>query len=146
MPSVEISRVSWATWLRWSHSTSRGTISGGIPRELVAMASLAWLNLSYNSLSGRIPSGNQFSTFPSSSFQGGNPGLYGCPLPVRCNLTQVLPPPPPPLVPAGAPDDHNFEAIVFWLFVGSGYGLGFAVAITLHAVCTCRRKKMRLQN
>jgi hypothetical protein len=105
---------------------SWNNLTGGILREVVALTDLAWLNLSYNKLSGRIPSGNQFSTSPSSSFQGGNPGLYGCPLPVRCNLTQVLPPPPPLHVPTGAPVD---EAIVFWLLVGSGYGLGFKTSL-----------------
>ncbi|TVU20873.1 hypothetical protein EJB05_30474, partial [Eragrostis curvula] len=123
--------------LSWNHLT------GEIPRELVAMTSLEWLTLSYNNLSGSIPSGSQFSTFPSSSFQG-NPRLYGCPLPVRYNLTQ--PPPPPSQVPNEASASHNFELIVLWLLVGCGYGFGFALAVVLHVVCTGRRKKMAHEN
>ncbi|KAK3160839.1 hypothetical protein QOZ80_1BG0065560 [Eleusine coracana subsp. coracana] len=124
-------------------------LTGEIPRQLAALTALEWLNLSYNDLSGSIPSGSQFSTFTSSSFQGGNLGLYGCPLPVRCNLTQpspgskVLPPPSPQqLVPDGASADRRFELIVLWLLVGSGYGVGFALAVVLQVVLTRRRKKI----
>ncbi|TVU20883.1 hypothetical protein EJB05_30484, partial [Eragrostis curvula] len=115
-------------------------LTGEIPPELVALTALDWLNLSYNDLSGSIPSSTQFSTFPSSSFQGGNHGLYGCPLPVRCNLTQ--PAPAPLQVPDEASASHRFELIVVWLLVGSGYGLGFAFAVVLHdmhVVCTGRQ-------
>ncbi|KAK3164369.1 hypothetical protein QOZ80_1AG0016720 [Eleusine coracana subsp. coracana] len=124
-------------------------LTGEIPRQLAALTALEWLNLSHNDLSGSIPSGSQFSTFTSSSFQGGNPGLYGCPLPVRCNLTQpspgtkVLPPPSPQQqVPDGASADRRFELIVLWLLVGSGYGMGFALAVVLQVVLTRRRKKI----
>ncbi|KAK3164370.1 hypothetical protein QOZ80_1AG0016730 [Eleusine coracana subsp. coracana] len=98
--------------LSWNNFT------GEIPRELLALTALEWLNLSHNGLSGSIPLGGQLSTFPSSSFQG-NRGLYGCPLLVRCNLTQ-----PPPgtniLPPLQVPDEsagHRFELIVLWLLV-----------------------------
>lgn len=121
-------------------------LTGEIPRQLAALTGLEWLNLSYNDLSGSIPSGSQFSTFTSSSFQGGNRGLYGCPLPVRCNLTpgtKVLP--PPQQVPDGASADHRFYLIVLLLLVGSGYGVGFALALVLHVHCTYRQKKMAQQ-
>jgi len=121
--------------LSWNHLT------GEIPQSMASLTALEWLNLSYNDLSGSIPSGTQFSTFPSSSFQGGNRGLYGCPLPVRCNLTR--PPsatkaPPPLHVPSGESADHRFQVIVLCLFVGSGFGLGFALAIVLQVVCSRR--------
>ncbi|KAF8692196.1 hypothetical protein HU200_039799 [Digitaria exilis] len=119
-------------------------LTGEIPRQLAAaLTALEWLNLSYNDLSGSIPSGSQFSTLTSSSFQGGNPGLYGCPLPVRCNLTQALPQ-QVPLDGGASSADHRFYLIVLLLLVGSGYGVGFALALVMHVhYCTYyRRKKM----
>ncbi|XP_020178645.3 receptor-like protein 34 [Aegilops tauschii subsp. strangulata] len=116
---------------------------GEIPQELAMLTTLEWLNLSYNDLGGRIPSGSQFSTFTSSSFQGGNRGLYGCPLLVKCNLTFVtslsssLPPP----VQEGSP----FDDIMLWLFVGVGFGVGFALTIVLLVVYGCWCKKMVLR-
>ncbi|CAL4956669.1 unnamed protein product [Urochloa decumbens] len=121
--------------LSWNHLT------GEIPQTLASLTSLEWLNLSYNDLSGSIPSGIQFSTFPSSSFQG-NPGLYGCPLPVRCNLTRsssTSKAPPPGQVPDGAYANRRFEVIVMCIFVGSGFGVGFALAIVMQVVCIRRR-------
>jgi len=134
---AEIGRLSQVESLdlSWNHLT------GEIPQSLASLTALEWLNLSYNDLSGSIPSGTQFSTFPSSSFQGGNRGLYGCPLPVQCNLTR--PPsaakaPPPLHVPGGEPADHRSQVVVLCLFVGSGFGLGFALAIVLQVVCSRR--------
>ncbi|KAM3224299.1 hypothetical protein ACQJBY_057596 [Aegilops geniculata] len=120
--------------LSWNH------LVGEIPQELATVTTLAWLNLSYNDLSGRIPSGSQFSTFTSSSFQGGNKGLYGCPLLVKCNLTFVTSPSSslPPPVREGSP----FEDIMLWLFVGVGFGVGFALTIVLQVVCSGRREKI----
>jgi len=45
-------------------------LSGEIPPEFTSLTSLSWLNLSHNNLTGTIPQGNQFLTFPSSSFEG----------------------------------------------------------------------------
>ncbi|KAG2573486.1 hypothetical protein PVAP13_7KG256200 [Panicum virgatum] len=120
---------------------SWNNLTGEIPQSLASLTALEWLNLSYNDLSGSIPPGTQFSTFPSSSFQGGNRGLYGCPLPVRCNLTR--PPsatkaPPPLHMPGGESAHHSFQVVVLCLFVGAGFGLGFALAIVLQVVCSRR--------
>ncbi|XBI49312.1 hypothetical protein VPH35_112892 [Triticum aestivum] len=120
--------------LSWNHLT------GKIPQELATLTTLEWLNVSYNDLSGRIPSGSQFSTFTSSSFQGGNRGLYGCPLLVKCNLTFV--PSPSSLLPTPVPEGSLFDDIVLWLFVGVGFGVGFALTIVLQVVCSGRRKKI----
>ncbi|XP_044421291.1 receptor-like protein 6 [Triticum aestivum] len=116
---------------------------GEIPQELAMLTTLEWLNLSYNDLGGRIPSGSQFSTFTSSSFQGGNRGLYGCPLLVKCNLTFVTSPSSslPPPVQEGSP----FDDIMLWLFVGVGFGVGFALTIVLLVVYGCWCKKMVLR-
>jgi hypothetical protein len=118
--------------LSWNHLTD------GIPQALASLTNLEVLNLSYNDLSGSIPSGGQFSTFPSSSFQGGNRGLYGCPLPVRCNQMQApsgRASPPAPPASATATNHSSFEAVILWLFIGSGYGVGIAVSIVLQMAC-----------
>nr|GEW24367.1 leucine-rich repeat-containing protein [Tanacetum cinerariifolium] len=75
---------------------SNNTFEGHIPRIIGGLSSLIVLNLSHNNLIGpiphalgnlteiesldlRIPEGPQFRTFDTSF--GGNPGLYGSPLP-----------------------------------------------------------------
>jgi len=123
---AEIGRLSQVESLdlSWNHLT------GEIPQSLASLTALEWLNVSYNDLSGSIPSGTKFSTFPSSSFQGGNRGLYGCLLPVRCNLTR----PPPLQVTGGESADHRFQVVVLYLFIGSG----FALAIVVQVVCSRR--------
>jgi hypothetical protein len=110
---------------------------GEIPPELaISLTSLEWLNLSYNNLSGRIPSGPQFSTFPSSTFQG-NKRLYGCPLPVQCNLMTGPPPSKAPATTSMPPSSvsksksDKFEVIMLFLFIGSGVGVGFAATIVV---------------
>ncbi|XP_047085282.1 receptor like protein 27-like [Lolium rigidum] len=122
--------------LSWNYLT------GEIPRGLAMLTSLEWLNLSYNDLSGSIPPGPQFSTFSTSSFQGGNRGLYGCPLPVKCKLAIVLPPPtlPPPVSEASPAD-----LIMLGLFVGAGFGVGFLLSITWQFGFSSRGNKMALQ-
>jgi Leucine-rich repeat (LRR) protein len=113
--------------LSWNYLTR------SIPPAMASLTNLEVLNFSYNDLRGSIPTGRQFSTFPSSSFQGGKQGLYGCPLPVRCNLTQA---PSGPSAPASATaTNYSFEAVILWLFVGSGYGVGIAVSIVLQMTC-----------
>ncbi|XP_037451603.1 receptor-like protein 19 [Triticum dicoccoides] len=120
--------------LSWNH------LIGKIPQELATLTTLEWFNVSYNDLSGRIPSGSQFSTFTSSSFQGGNRGLYGCPLLVKCNLTFV--PSPSSSLPTPVRKGSLFDDIVLWLLVGVGFGVGFALTIILQVVCSGRRKKI----
>ncbi|KAL6658851.1 hypothetical protein ACP70R_002891 [Stipagrostis hirtigluma subsp. patula] len=101
-------------------------LSGDIPQELTDLTFLDSLNLSNNHLVGKIPQAHQFSTFDSSSFEG-NAGLCGPPL-------SKLPCGDSPYTP-GVPDvhksDHHVDVVLF-LFVGVGYGVGFAAAILVN--------------
>ncbi|CAL4958404.1 unnamed protein product [Urochloa decumbens] len=108
--------------LSWNH------LSGEIPQELTSLTALAWLNLSYNNLNGRIPQGNQFLSFPNSSFEG-NPGLCGSQVSKQCDS---------PGSTSQRASDHpesnslwkdRTDAILLFTFVGLGFGVGFALAI-----------------
>jgi len=53
---------------------------------------LSHLNLSYNNLSGKIPSGNQLQVLDDqASIYVGNPGLCGPPLTKKCPETNLIP-------------------------------------------------------
>ena len=54
-------------------------LSGVIPQGVATISFLSHLNLSYNNLSGKIPSGTQIQGSTPLSFIG-NPELYGVPL------------------------------------------------------------------
>ncbi|XP_071683202.1 receptor-like protein 9DC3 [Lolium perenne] len=96
-------------------------LSGDIPHELADLTFLSILNLSENQLVGKIPQSRQFFTFDSNSFRG-NLGLCGPPLSNPCG---VSPAPPSP----GYEDDSSHVDVVLFLFVGLGFGVGFAAAI-----------------
>jgi len=104
-------------------------LSGEIPQEFTSLTSLSWLNLSHNNLTGTIPQGNQFLTFPSSSFEG-NAGLCGIQLSKQCDT----PGPDSTTRSTLAPEPNTLwhdrlDAIIFFLFAGLGFGVGFALAI-----------------
>jgi Leucine-rich repeat (LRR) protein len=101
---------------------------GEIPQELTDLAFLATLNLSDNDLVGRIPQSRQFSTFGSSSF-GGNPRLCGPPLSeFPCGASPSPYTPSAQLVHRSSP--NSFDVVLF-LFIGLGFGVGFAAAIVV---------------
>ncbi|CAL5078641.1 unnamed protein product [Urochloa decumbens] len=112
-----------------SMDLSCNNLSGEIPQEFTSLTSLSWLNLSYNNLTGRIPQGNQFLSFPSSSFEG-NAGLCGIQLSKECG-TQV----PDSTTRSTVAPEHNMlwqdrlDAIILFICVGLGFGMGFALAI-----------------
>jgi hypothetical protein len=54
-------------------------LAGEIPVQLASLSFLSYLNLSFNHLTGKIPTGTQLQSFQPSSFEG-NYGLYGPPL------------------------------------------------------------------
>ncbi|XP_031378619.1 receptor-like protein 18 [Punica granatum] len=73
---------------------SRNRLSGEIPQELSRLNFLSVFNVSYNNLTGPIPRGEQFETFPNSSFQG-NKGLCGIDLSRKCAESKMEPTGPP---------------------------------------------------
>ncbi|CAD5183514.1 unnamed protein product [Musa acuminata subsp. malaccensis] len=93
-----------------------------IPSSFSSMNFLASLNLSYNNLSGKIPTSGQLSTFDSWTYVG-NKDLCGTPLPA-CPVYRT-----PPDV--RVKDDEQLERLLeytsivvgfvvgFWLFIGT---------------------------
>ncbi|KAM7477808.1 hypothetical protein LguiA_026021 [Lonicera macranthoides] len=66
-------------------------LNGKIPQELTSITFLSALNLSYNKLIGKILSGNQFTTFAETSFEG-NEGLCGLQLNKSCSdIAETVP-------------------------------------------------------
>ncbi|XP_075650084.1 uncharacterized protein LOC142620629 [Castanea sativa] len=53
-----------------SMDLSQNKLSGEIPQQLTQLTFLASFNVSYKLFTGSIPQGNQFNTFPTSSFEG----------------------------------------------------------------------------
>ncbi|GJN39729.1 hypothetical protein PR202_gb28865 [Eleusine coracana subsp. coracana] len=95
-------------------------LSGQIPEELTNLPFVDVLNLSNNDLVGKIPQARQFSTFDSSSFEG-NSGLCGPPLSESpCGASAFSP----------GVYSPNVDVVLF-LFVGLGFGVGFAAAIVV---------------
>ncbi|PWA46133.1 hypothetical protein CTI12_AA511270 [Artemisia annua] len=95
---------------------------GEIPQSLADITTLEVLNLSQNHLVGRIPQGKQFSTFEGSSF-GGNSGLCGFPLPMKCEH---------PSFPRVESDDGDEgESGFTWKVVVLGYGCGTLLGLVM---------------
>ncbi|KAK4791251.1 hypothetical protein SAY86_031664 [Trapa natans] len=85
-PSLGNLRRLEALDLSWNNLT------GGIPQQLTQIPSISIFNVSYNNLSGPIPKGNQFGSFPNSSYLG-NSGLCGDPLSRKCASSGQFSPP-----------------------------------------------------
>uniref|UniRef100_A0A0E0JDP2 non-specific serine/threonine protein kinase n=1 Tax=Oryza punctata TaxID=4537 RepID=A0A0E0JDP2_ORYPU len=99
---------------------SSNRISWEIPQELTNLTFLTVLNLSNNQLEGKIPESRQFATFESSSYEG-NTALCGYPLP-KCGSWS-----PPSAEPHAESSSEHIDIVMF-LFVGVGFGVGFAAA------------------
>ncbi|KAI5082489.1 hypothetical protein GOP47_0002232 [Adiantum capillus-veneris] len=61
-------------------SLDHNQLTGSIPASFSNLQSLRFFNVSYNQLSGKIPQVAPFTTFSTSAYQPGNPGLCGTPL------------------------------------------------------------------
>ncbi|KAI3916735.1 hypothetical protein MKW92_046779, partial [Papaver armeniacum] len=96
-------------------------LSGPIPRSLTSLDFLGVLNLSYNKLSGRIPTGAHFDTLDVDGWAFiGNDLLCGGPLAKACDGDRVI----------GTDtvyddlEDAN-ERILFYGVIVVGIGVGF---------------------
>ena len=74
--------------------------------------------MSYNNLTGQIPSGNQLQTLDEASIYIGNPGLCGFPLSKNCSEIKVN--------PSGSEEDGHGkdDAVSFFLGTLTGYVMG----------------------
>ncbi|KAL2334703.1 hypothetical protein Fmac_015916 [Flemingia macrophylla] len=72
-----------------SFDISRNQLSGEIPSTISNLSFLSMLDMSYNHLKGKIPTGTQIQSFEVSNFGGNN--LYGPPLPTNCDSNQKVP-------------------------------------------------------
>ncbi|XP_012704044.1 probable LRR receptor-like serine/threonine-protein kinase At4g36180 [Setaria italica] len=108
---------------------SHNELSGEIPSSIAALTSLA--NLSYNNLSGRIPTGNQLQTLATDdpeSMYVGNIGLCGPPLPKDCpgNGTSNSPVDEPE-----HKDNRMVKSIYLSMIIGFIFGLWVVFCIML---------------
>ena len=101
---------------------------GKIPKQLLNLRSLSFLNLSVNELVGCIPRGKQFNTFENNSYQG-NDGLRGFPLSRDCSNNE--PPQPPPSNLLEEEEESKSNIAFSWKIVAIGYGFGviFGLAV-----------------
>jgi hypothetical protein len=96
--------------------------------QLEGLTFLAVLNFSHNQLEGRIPSGEQFSTFNPSSFEG-NLGLCGFQVLKECYDDDEALSLQPSSFDEG--DDSTLFGDGFgWKAVTMGYGCGFVLGVT----------------
>ncbi|KAL3535005.1 hypothetical protein ACH5RR_003466 [Cinchona calisaya] len=103
-----------------SLNLSVNQLFGGIPPSLSAINSLSYVNVSYNNLSGRIPSGNQLQTLNDPSTYQGNRGLYGKLLLNNCSGDTNIP-------AAFYDKGHHESDHVEWFC--AGIGTGFAIGL-----------------
>ncbi|PON74299.1 Leucine-rich repeat domain containing protein [Parasponia andersonii] len=111
---------------------SSNMLSGPIPQILSSLSFLGYFNLSNNGFSGMIPYTGHMTTFEASSF-GGNPGLCGAPLVVKCpgeddysSKGHVF--------DDSSSDDDSFIDKWFYLSVGLGFAAGLLVPYLMLAL------------
>ncbi|XP_031273746.1 receptor-like protein EIX2 [Pistacia vera] len=103
--------------------------SGPIPPGMSSLDFLGYLNLSNNKLSGRIPYSEHLTTFEASSF-GGNSGLCGAPLTVKCQVDDS------DKYKKIDIDSSNSSAdtIILYLSIAVGFFAGISVPYTVIAI------------
>ncbi|XP_035551163.1 receptor-like protein 34 [Juglans regia] len=109
---------------------------GDIPEILGNLEGLHALNLSNNAFTGPIPQGQQFGTFPNTSFED-NQGLCGKPLSKICGDSDISTPPPSTF------EENQGPKLFFefgWKVVVMGYGCGFVFGIVIGHIVTTRKQ------
>lgn len=106
---------------------SRNQLFGPIPQSLSSLT-LSYLNLSFNYLSGEIPSGNQLQTINDPSIYQGNSLLSGPPLSTRCPGEDTDPEAKPNgggNIGADKNDEDRLESLSFHISIIAGFIVGF---------------------
>ncbi|KAK1383415.1 hypothetical protein POM88_021150 [Heracleum sosnowskyi] len=111
---------------------SNNRFEGNIPHTMGDISFLEVLDLSYNELSGKIPTGSQIQTFPETSFEG-NKRLCGPPLHINCSGVPVITP---------YYDDEDPGDNIKWEFVAPE--VGFAVGLGIVILPLIFNKRWRL--
>ncbi|KAL7588782.1 hypothetical protein Lser_V15G37561 [Lactuca serriola] len=111
-------------WGMWGDSTQHWKDDRVIfSSSMAALHFLSHLNLSYNNLSGQIPTGNQLQTLNDPSIYAGNEHLCGPPLPNTCSNHHD-----PTTTRSKKKHKATDEWMKVWLFYGdimSGFVTGF---------------------
>jgi len=105
--------------LEWLDLSSN-MLTGEIRTALANLPFLSFLNLSQNQLEGKIPTGKQFNTFQSDSYQG-NSGLCGLPLSKPCYWIDL----------ATSQSQQEEQFGFGWKPVAIGYGCGGVFGMVL---------------
>ncbi|KAI9080564.1 hypothetical protein K1719_037530 [Acacia pycnantha] len=96
-------------------------ILGKIPKSMSKLTTLNHLNMSYNNLSGPIPTENQFLTLNDPSIYVGNRYLCGIPLPNKCQDDDVHQDPET----YELEDENDSEKVWFYFVIAIGFAVGF---------------------
>ncbi|GKE40229.1 leucine-rich repeat domain, L domain-like protein [Tanacetum coccineum] len=102
---------------------SRNMFLGEMPSSMSDMHSLNDLDVSFNNLSGRVPSSTQLQSFEHRRFTG-NAGLCGLPTTKKCPEDEYLG--VPHVVKSGS-DVYSTDELQRWFYVGgaTGFSTGF---------------------
>jgi hypothetical protein len=90
-------------------------LTSHIPSTLSDLNFLSCLNLSYNHLSGRIPSGRQLETLNNMYMYIGNPGLCGPPLLNNCSTNETNP---------NVNHWHEGDSLLLYIGMSMGFVMG----------------------
>ncbi|GJY07283.1 hybrid signal transduction histidine kinase M [Tanacetum coccineum] len=103
--------------------------SGEMPPSMSDMLSLNDLDVSFNNLSGRVPSSTQLQSFEPTRFTG-NAGLCGPPITKKCPGDEHL---GVPHVVKSESDGYSTDETQRWFYVGgaSGFATGFCIVCSV---------------
>lgn len=115
---------------------SRNRLSGNIPASLASLNFLTHLNLSFNNLTGRIPTGRQLQTLNDPSIYEGNPFLTksssdkntNTDVPVSANKVD------------GKENEMEFFGFAFYVSMGIGFPIG--LNILFFTIFTSRSRRI----
>ncbi|XP_016700084.1 receptor-like protein 7 [Gossypium hirsutum] len=103
---------------------SQNSLSGKIPLQLTSLTFLEVLNLSYNQLDGSIPQRYQFGTFLNNSYIG-NTRLCGVPLTKKCNEVGSQ------MLPQKEGEDSWIDGLSVWKVMLMGYECGLVIGFSI---------------